>query len=143
MTQARVREPREELVFLCLILAQGAHSTEEYVTHLYAVFPPARFVSGLFSNDLGLGFLLVNTALVLFGLWCWAVPVRAGWPVARGLIWFWVLLELGNGVGHITLAVSRGEYFPGAATAPLLLLFAAWLAVLEARRTRGASILPS
>jgi len=66
-------EHRDELVFLCLILAQGAHSIEEYVTRLYVVFAPARFVSSLVSHDLAVGFLLVNTALVAFGLWCWAV----------------------------------------------------------------------
>src|SRR5216683_1879357 len=50
------------------ILAQGAHSIEEYVTKLYEVFAPGRFVSSLVSNDLALGFLVVNAALVTFGL---------------------------------------------------------------------------
>ena len=125
-------ERRTQVVFLFLILAQGAHSIEEYATRLYEVFPPARFVSSLVSNDLSLGFLVANAALVIFGLWCWAVPVRSGWRAARGIAWFWTLLEIGNGVGHLTLALSRGRYFPGVATAPLLLLLAAWLAVLQA-----------
>lgn len=67
-----------------------------------------------------------------FGLWCWAVPVRSGWRAARGLVWFWKILELGNSIGHSALALSRGGYFPGVVTA-LLLQFAAWLAVLQAR----------
>jgi len=50
MAQQDVLEHRERLVFLCLILAQGAHSIEEYVTRLYVVFPPARFVSSLVSQ---------------------------------------------------------------------------------------------
>lgn len=125
---------RERLVFLCLILAQGAHSIEEYLTRLYAVFPPARFVSSLISHNLAVGFLFANAALVTFGLWCWAVPVRSHWPVARGLVWFWTLMELGNGVGHLFLALSHRGYFPGVATAPFLLFFAGWLAVLQARR---------
>jgi hypothetical protein len=33
---------------------------------LYEVFPPTRFVSSFVSNDLGLGFLVVNAALVTF-----------------------------------------------------------------------------
>ena len=70
-------EHRGQLVFLFLILAQGAHSIEEYATRLYEVFGPARFVSGLISNDLALGFLIFNVALVTFGLWCWAIPVRS------------------------------------------------------------------
>ena len=53
-------EHRGQLVFLFLILAQGAHSIEEYATRLYEVFAPARFVSGLISNDLALGFLIFN-----------------------------------------------------------------------------------
>ena len=118
-------------MFLFLILAQGAHSVEEYVTRLYEVFAPARFVSTLVSSDVALGFLVVNAALVTFGLWCWGVPVRSGWHAARGLVWFWTILELGNGIGHLALALSRGSYFPGVVTAPLLLLLAAWMAVLQ------------
>jgi len=121
---------RIQLVFLLLILAQAAHSVEEYVTKLYEVFAPARFVSGLISSNLALGFLIANALLVAFGLWCWAVPVRSGWRAARGLIWFWTILELGNGLGHSFFALQRGGYFPGVITAPLLLLFAVWLAIL-------------
>ena len=122
-------------VFLCLILAQVAHSTEEYVTKLYAVFAPARFVSSLFSSDLSVGFLLANTAVVVFGLWCWAFPVRSGWRTATVFVWFWAILELANGTTHLLLAVARRGYFPGIATAPLLLFFGAWLAVLQLRET--------
>jgi hypothetical protein len=118
-------ERRSQFVFLLLVLAQAAHSFEEYVTRLYEVLTPARFVSRLISNDLSLGFLIANVALVAFGLWCWAVPVRSGWRAARVFAWFWTLIELGNGIGHLTLALARGGYFPGLATAPLLLLFAA------------------
>lgn len=131
-------ERRVQLVFLSLILSQAAHSIEEYVTRLYDVFGPARFVSSLVSHDLALGFLVVNAALVAFGFWCWAVPVRSGWHAASGFVWFWTILELGNGIGHSALAVSRGGYFPGALTAPLLLLFAGWLAVRQAHPARRA-----
>jgi hypothetical protein len=131
-------EQRRQLVFLFLILAQGAHSIEEYVTKLYEVFAPARFVSGLVSSDLGLGFLVVNGSLVMFGLWCWAVPVRSGWHGARGFMWFWTILEMSNGIGHSALALSRGGYFPGVVTAPLLLAFAVWLAILLIRQVGEA-----
>jgi Protein of unknown function with HXXEE motif len=127
----------EQRVFLLLILAQGAHSIEEYITKLWEVLAPARFVSSLVSSDLAVGFVVVNAALVAFGLWCWAVPVRSGWHAARGLVWFWTILELGNGIGHLWLAWSRGGYFPGAATAPVLLMLAAWLAVIEVRGGDG------
>lgn len=127
-------ERKGQAVFLLLILAQAAHSVEEYVTKLYEVFAPARFVSSLVSANLGVGFVVFNAGLVGFGLWCWAVPVRSGWPAARGLAWFWVILELGNGIGHSVLALSKRGYFPGVATAPLLLVFAAWVAVIQIRQ---------
>ena len=133
-------EHRGKIVFLFLILAQGAHSIEEYVTKLYEVFAPARFVSSLVSNDLALGFLILNTALVTFGLWCWAVPVRSGWQAAGGLVWFWTILELGNSIAHSALALSRGGYFPGVVTAPLLLLFAGWTAVLQVSGPRSSHL---
>jgi Protein of unknown function with HXXEE motif len=133
-------EQRTEVVFLCLILAQAMHSVEEYATKLYEVFAPARFVSGLVSSDFALGFLIVNGALVIFGLWCWAVPVRSRWHAARGFIWFWTILEIGNGLGHSALALFRGGYFPGVATAPLLLVFAVWLAVLQVRQVGVARV---
>lgn len=132
-------ERRCQLAFLFLILVQAAHSIEEYATRLYEVFAPARFVSSLISNDLSFGFLIVNAGLVTFGLWCWAVPVRSGWRAARGLVLFWTVLELGNGIGHSALALSRGGYFPGVATAPLLLLGAAWLAILQSREARRST----
>ena len=122
-------------MFLLLILAQAAHSVEEYLAKLYEVFAPARFVSGLISNDLALGFLVANAALVAFGLWCWGVPVRSGWRAARGFAWFWAALEFANGLGHSVFALRQGGYFPGVGTAPLLLLLASWLAVLLIRHT--------
>src|SRR5271165_5604959 len=131
MAQEDVLERRERLAFLCLILAQAAHSTEVYVTRLYAIFPPARFVSSLISHNPAVGFLFANATLVTFGLWCWAVPVRSRWHAAAAIVWFWILLELGNGIGHLFLALSQRSYFSGAATAPFLLFFAGWLAVLQ------------
>jgi len=105
-------ERRSQFAFLFLILAQGAHSIEEYVTKLYEVFAPARFVSSLVSNDLSLGFLVVNAALVTFGLWCWAVPVRSSWHAARGLVWFWTILELATASATPRLLCPEGATFP-------------------------------
>jgi hypothetical protein len=131
---------RGRLAFLLLVLAQAAHSAEEYVARLYEVFAPARFVSALFSRDLALGFLVANAAIVAFGLWCWLVPLRKGWPSARTFAWCWTFVELVNGTGHPLFALSRGSYFPGVITAPLLLLTACWLAlVLLQAGARGPS----
>ena len=127
-------ERRSRAAFLSLVLAQAAHSIEEYVTRLYEVFTPARFVSSLLSTDLATGFAVANAALVAFGAWCWAFPIRSGWRSARGLAWSWALLELGNGVGHSVLCLVSGTYFPGTLTAPILFVLAAWLATRLARR---------
>jgi hypothetical protein len=114
--------------FLLLILTQAAHSVEEFAFRLYDVLAPARYVSGLFGIDRQVGFVLVNMALVLFGLWCWYARVRPQRGSARAFAWFWALLEIGNGCAHVALAIMAGGYFPGLATAPLLLLFGGWLA---------------
>jgi hypothetical protein len=122
--------------FLALMVAQAAHSMEEYVFGLYDVFAPARFVSSLISRDLARGFAVANLGLVLFGIGCYLVVVRPGRPAERGVAWLWTLLELGNGIGHMLLAVSRGRYFPGLATAPFLLGLSLYLGVklIEARQ---------
>ena len=117
-------------VFLLLVLAQAAHSIEEYTTGLYEVFALAGFVSGLVANDLGVGFAIINSAFLAFGFWCYFVPIRLDWPSARAWAWLWVVVELANGIGHAGLAPSTGGYYPGALTAPLLLVVAAWLAFL-------------
>lgn len=127
-------EPRSRILFLLLVLAQAAHSVEEYLFRLYDLFPPARYVADAFGVDRPLGFLIFNTLLVGFGLWCWFASVRPGRGSARGFAWFWALLESANGLGHIGLAIAAGGYFPGLATAPLLLGLGLWLVFDLTRR---------
>jgi hypothetical protein len=127
---------RLQSAFGALVLAQAAHSTEEYVGRLWESFPPARLVSGLVSQDLERGFLILNLLLVAFGLWCWLWPVRRGWPIAVPLAWGWVVLETINGIGHPLWSLRQGGYTPGVATAPLLLALAMNLAV-SVRREGG------
>ncbi len=116
-------------LFLALVVVQAAHSVEEFVFRLYEVFPPARFASGLVPlADPPVGFAVLNAAFVAFGLWCYVARVRPGHPSAAAWIAPWVVIELGNGVGHPAIAILRGAYFPGAATAPLLLVLAGLLA---------------
>ena len=120
--------------FLLLILAQALHSTEEFLFRLWDHLPPARFVANLFGIPPPLGFLIANSLLVLFGLWCWLALVRPGRRSARAVAWGWAGLELANGLGHIALALAAGGYFPGVATAPLLIAAGAWL-IARLRRT--------
>ena len=113
--------PRARKLFLLMILAQALHSVEEYHFRLFDRLLPARYVAETFGVDRPLGFIMANTALVGFGLWCWFARVRPGRGAALGLAWFWALLECANGLAHGALAVAAGGYFPGLATAPLLL----------------------
>jgi hypothetical protein len=114
--------------FLALIVAQAAHSIEEYLFRLFDVFAPARIVSGWFSTNPDVGFAVANAVLVLFGLWCYFARVRSDHPSGPVFAWLWTVLEFANGIGHSVLAVSQGGYFPGVATAPVLLGVSAYLA---------------
>lgn len=120
---------RSKLLFLLLVAIQAAHSVEEYAGRLYEVFWPARFVSGLVSDNLSVGFIVINAAIIVLGVWCYFGPVRAGLSASWGLAGLWLTVELANGVGHISIAVWEGRYFPGAITAAALAVTAAGLAL--------------
>ena len=122
--------------FLALIVAQTAHSIEEYATHLYNVLAPARFVSSLVSTDLALGFAIANAALISFGVACFFGPIVHGARYAAAIAWGWAVLELMNGGMHIGWASIAHAYRPGVATAPLLFAIAATLA-WQLARTRS------
>ena len=51
-------------LFLLLIVAQALHSIEEYAFALWEVLAPARFVSGLVSENLSVGFAVANAMIV-------------------------------------------------------------------------------
>jgi hypothetical protein len=125
---ARLQGPRLQIAFGAVVLGQAAHSVEEYLGRLWESFPPARFLTGLISQDLETGFLVINIGLVAFGLWCLLWPVRHGRPSAIPLAWFWVTIEMINGVGHPLWSLREGGYTPGVATALLLLILALYLA---------------
>ena len=114
--------------FAALVVTQAAHSVEEYVGRLWESFPPARFLTGLISADRELGFLILNIALVAFGIWCVLWPVRRNWPSAHGLMWLWIVIETINGIGHPLWSLRQGGYTPGVLTAPFLLVIALYLA---------------
>jgi uncharacterized protein with HXXEE motif len=112
---------REQLVFGLLILAQAAHSIEEYFGRLWESFPPAYFVTGLVSADRKFGFLALNVALVTFGVWCYLFPVLRRWRSTRAIALGWALVECINGVGHPLWSLRQRAYTPGLVTAPILL----------------------
>lgn len=96
---------------------------EEFQYRLFEVFAPARYISGLISENLALGFAIGNSLIVAFAFWTWLFRVRQSVRGAAAWIWGWSLVELANGVGHIYFASQAGAYFPGVYTAPLLLVF--------------------
>jgi hypothetical protein len=132
---------RIKVAFSALIFTQLAHSIEEYVGRLWESFPPARFLTGMISSDRELGFVVINSALVAFGLWCLLFPIRKEWPSAAGFIWFWIVLETINGVGHPAWTLRQGGYTPGVLTAPLLLIISLYLAFQL--RSRGRPFSPA
>ncbi len=120
--------PINQRTFLALVLAQAAHFAEEYYFRLYDVFAPASLVSGVFGDNLAVGVGDWNSAFLTFGLWCYFYRVRPDAPDVRKWVWIWVIVEIGNGAGHIAIAIDRGRYFPGVYTAPVLLTLGCFLA---------------
>ena len=134
MSQRNRMSQKARIAFLALVIAQAAHSIEEYVFRLYDVFAPARFVSGLISTNLRTGFIVVNLAFVAFGFWCYAVPVQEGLSAAMPFLWFWIVVELLNGIGHPVISILDRSCIPGTITAPFLLIIAVYLSIQIARR---------
>lgn len=122
-----------KLAFSILILAQAAHSLEEYWHRLYEVLAPARFFCGLVSSDLQMGFVVINSSVVAAGVLCYLLPVRLEWKGAVGIVLFWCLFEGANGLAHLAWSLGSATYQPGAATAPILLVTACWLGLHLAR----------
>lgn len=124
---------RIQNAFLLLAIFQALHSLEEYFFELWDHLAPARFLSGLVSDDLRLGFATINLMIIVLVFWCYLGPVRNARPSARAIVWFWAILETLNGIGHIGFGFSSGGYFPGLYTAPFLLLVGVFLLVQLAR----------
>jgi len=121
---------RINIAFLMLVVVQAFHSLEEYFGRLWEVLPPARFLSSLVSKDLETGFVIINIGLFIFGLWCWLFPIRRNYSYTSSIIWFWIVIELINGIGHPAWALYERAYVPGLITAPFLLILAIYLSKL-------------
>jgi len=132
---------RLQITFGALVLAQAAHSIEEYLGHLWESFPPARFLTGLVSSNAEHGFMMLNVLLLAFGAWCFVYPIGRQWPVAAALAWFWIAIEIVNGIVHPLWSLHERSYTPGLATAPILLILAIYLAhqLLRAGQQRSTA----
>lgn len=118
---------RIKITFLTLVLAQGLHSVEEYAGRLWEVYPPAIFLCSLVSKNPETGFLIINIGLFIFGLCCCLLSIGRNHLYAQGLIWFWVVMEIINAIGHTAWALSERHYVPGVATAPILFILSLYL----------------
>jgi len=114
--------------FLFIVIFQALHSLEEFCFKLWVQLPPARFLSSLISDDLSVGFAVLNLCIVAFAVWSYLVPIRRGSSCAFPLMWFWACLEFLNGSGHLWFGLSAGGYFPGVLTAPFLIATSTYLA---------------
>ena len=130
---------RRVTTFGALVLAQAAHSTEESIGQLWVSFPPARFVSGLVSTNLQHGFVFLNICIVALSVWCYIWPVRRQWRIATPIIWLWTGVEIINGVVHPSWSILQRGYTPGVITAPILLVLALYLAMVQRRSPRAVS----
>lgn len=126
--------------FLLLVVLQAVHASEEYATRLYEWGFPAMVSSLVYPPQPRLGFAVVNAGFIVFGLWCYLARVRPRHPTAIGWVSIWVIVELINGLLHPLLALSRGGYFPGVFTAPLLLAVAIFLANRLSRAPSGKAL---
>ena len=118
---------RIKWAFAALLLAQAAHLVEEYIGRFWESFPPARFLTGLVSQDREWSFVALSILLMAFMLWCLVWPVRREWPSAVYLGWAWAIVVAINGIVHSLWSLHEGGYTPGLATAPLLLALAVYL----------------
>jgi len=126
--------PRLQVAFLLGLAVMVAHVAEEYATD-FQVAVPALFGREPWSVDQWLTFNAV------FGLvfWAAAVSLRPGRALPVFVVLFFALAAgVGNGIVHLSIALSRGAYFPGAWTAPLCLAVGVWLLwLLYAPRAEG------
>ena len=110
--------------FLCLVATQGLHSIEEFCGRIWENFPPATVLCNAVSGDPVIGFLIINIGLFVFGITAWYFVIGTRSVFARSVLWFWIAIELINGIGHPFWSFIQGGYTAGVATSPLLLIFA-------------------
>ena len=115
-----------KIAFLLLVIVQTLHSIEEYYGSLWEVFAPAKFISGLVSNDHEKGFVIINIALFVAGLLIWFAIIR-NYSFAIVPVWVLTIMELINSIGHSVWAAMEKSYVPGVATAPFLFILAIYL----------------
>jgi hypothetical protein len=114
-------------LYVALALLQIAHSTEEFLTRFYErimdgstllhgvlpFVPVFQFTERFFVT---LNLFLIATILA-------AIPlINHGHLAARLVAAVLSIIEILNGTAHLSITAMMGAYFPGALTAPFLLI---------------------
>ena len=106
---------RLQKYFLTLFAIQIMHSTEEYFFHFYDVFPLIPFMAGFFHSIPQAIFFILNYQLILFlGAVFLISFARERWFFFAVAIF--AVIELLNGMTHLSLAIIARGYFPGVAS---------------------------
>lgn len=119
-------------IYLLLGLAQAAHSVEEMRTHLYDFFWSA---TGLLHSTIPSfpQFRLAADSFAVLNMTFIALLLGTVPLVYAGRRWAWFLagvaaiIEVFNGLAHLSGAVVFGGYVPGVTSAPLLLILGIFL----------------
>lgn len=127
-------------VYFLMGLTQAAHSMEEMSAHLYDFF---WVVTGMIHSrfDAFPQFRMAPDTFAVLNMFFIAlllatVPaVRAKHPAALAFATVAAVIEIVNGIGHLTGAFVFRGYVPGALTAPFLILFGVLL-LLSLRHDR-------
>ena len=105
-------------VLLLAVFIQGAHLTEEIWSGFYRAFPPV-VGDGPWSARQFMIFNVIWLAVFLAAIW----GVLHQWrPVYVATLFLAIGGGIGNGLGHVVLAIQAHGYFPGLYTAPFALL---------------------
>jgi hypothetical protein len=119
-------------LYVILALLQAAHSAEEYLTRFYErIREGSSLLHGVLSvvpvfEFTERFFIIVNVILVVTIL-AFIPLVYHGGLLGRFQATLLGLIEFLNGVAHLTIAAMMGTYFPGALTAPFLLIVSVML----------------
>jgi len=119
---------KTKITFLILVLLQGLHSIEEYIGKLWDVFPLAKYLTSLFSENHRTGFLIANIGIFIIGIICWILLYSQIELFISKLLWIFIVIEIINGLGHSLWSLYQNDYTPGIITAPLLFITALYLA---------------
>jgi len=104
-------------LYLLGIAVQCLHFCEEYLTGFQQKFP--AFFGYEWSDRSFVVFNLIWLSLFAFAAFGVMLKSRIAYLIA---FFFALVGEIGNGIAHLAVSIAQRRYFPGLATAPLVLV---------------------